>query len=38
LTLADLRDHAAACGEPVPASGRQELLENLVNDYLLRCR
>jgi xylose isomerase len=38
LTLGDLRDHAAASGEPVPTSGRQELLENLVNAYLLRCR
>jgi xylose isomerase len=37
LTLGDLRDHAAACGEPASTSGRQELLENLVNDYLLRC-
>jgi xylose isomerase len=38
LTLADLRDHAAQAGEPAVTSGRQERLENLVNDYLLRCR
>jgi len=34
-TLADLSDHVIRTGvEPRPRSGRQELLENLVNDYL----
>jgi len=37
LTLADLRDHAAQRGEPEQRSGRQEWLENLVNDYLSRA-
>jgi xylose isomerase len=37
LTLADLRDHAAQRGEPEQRSGRQEWLENLVNDYLARA-
>jgi xylose isomerase len=36
LTLADLRDHAAANGEPAHRSGKQELLENLVNDRICR--
>jgi xylose isomerase len=35
LTLRDLRDHAAAIGEPALQSGKQELLENLLNDHLL---
>jgi xylose isomerase len=34
LTLADLRDHAAAAGEPARASGKQERIENLINDYM----
>jgi xylose isomerase len=37
LGLADLREHAAALGEPGQVSGRQEWLENLVNDYLCRA-
>jgi xylose isomerase len=37
LTLTDLRDHAAQRGEPEPRSGRQEWLENRVNDYLSRA-
>jgi xylose isomerase len=37
MTLADLRDHAAELGEPGQTSGRQEWLENLVNDYLSRA-
>jgi len=37
LSLVDLRDHAAAAGEPATTSGKQEWLENVVNDYLLRC-
>jgi xylose isomerase len=32
--LADLRDFAAANGEPKQTSGRQEWLENLVNQYI----
>jgi xylose isomerase len=38
LTLADLRDHAAGRGEPEQRSGKQELLENLVNDWICRGR
>ena len=34
LSLTDLRDIAAASGEPETISGRQELLENLVNRYI----
>ncbi len=34
LSLADLRDIAAAAGEPATTSGRQEFLENLVNRYI----
>jgi xylose isomerase len=34
LTLQDLRDHAAAISEPELQSGKQELLENLLNDHL----
>jgi xylose isomerase len=37
LTLGDLRNHAAKLGEPGQVSGRQEWLENLVNDYILRA-
>lgn len=36
LSLADLREHAAAYGEPEQISGQQERLENLINDYLSR--
>ncbi|HMB74308.1 MAG TPA: xylose isomerase [Gammaproteobacteria bacterium] len=36
LTLADLHRIASANGEPAATSGRQEGLENLVNDYLCR--
>jgi xylose isomerase len=35
-TLADLRELAAAAGEPAQASGRQEMYENLFNQYLIR--
>ena len=35
-TLADLRDLAAQAGEPEQRSGRQEVYENLFNQYLLR--
>jgi len=34
LTLTDLRDIAAAAGEPEVRSGQQELFENLVNRYI----
>ncbi|NII09365.1 xylose isomerase [Oleiagrimonas sp. C23AA] len=36
LSLADLRDHAEAAGEPKQTSGRQEAYENLINRYLVR--
>lgn len=35
LGLADLRSLAEANGEPQQISGRQEMYENLVNDYLV---
>lgn len=34
LSLEDLREFAIANGEPAPRSGKQELLENLLNNYL----
>jgi xylose isomerase len=34
LSLADLRDHAAKVGEPELQSGKQERIENLINDYM----
>jgi xylose isomerase len=36
LTLEDLRDHAASVGEPAPVSGKQEWIENLINDRIAR--
>jgi xylose isomerase len=36
LSLADLRDHAAAIGEPDTVSGKQERIENLINDRIAR--
>jgi xylose isomerase len=36
LDLVALRDHAASAGEPEKISGKQEQLENLVNQYLLK--
>jgi xylose isomerase len=36
LSLADLRDHAAKTGEPAQISGKQEWVENLINDYIFR--
>jgi xylose isomerase len=36
LTLGHLRDHAAANGEPARTSGKQEWLENVINDYFFR--
>lgn len=38
LDLAALRDLAASNGEPKKISGKQEMLENIVNDYLCRTR
>ncbi|MCY3815270.1 MAG: xylose isomerase [Gammaproteobacteria bacterium] len=35
LSLGDLRDIAAANGEPRQRSGKQELVENLINDYIV---
>ncbi len=37
LGLADLRDLAAANGEPEQISAKQELVENLINDYIVRA-
>lgn len=34
LSLEDLRNHAAATGEPKQLSGRQEWLENIINQYI----
>src|SRR5690606_7655153 len=36
LSLADLREHAAKSGEPAQISGKQEWVENLINDYIFR--
>lgn len=36
LTLEDLRDLAAGNGEPEQLSGKQEWIENVINDYMLR--
>ena len=35
LDLTALRDIAAAGGEPAQVSGKQELVENLINDHLV---
>ena len=35
LSLIDLRDIAAASGEPRQSSGKQELVENLINDCIV---
>lgn len=37
LDLADLRNLAAKNGEPEQLSGKQELIENLINDFIVRC-
>ena len=37
LSLADLRDIAAASGEPEQKSGKQELVENLINDCIVKA-
>ncbi len=34
LSLEDLRDYAAANGEPKTISGKQEYLENIINRYI----
>jgi xylose isomerase len=34
-SFADCEDHVLRHGEPTPTSGRQELLENIINDYIL---
>ncbi len=34
LTLEDLRNIAANSGEPKLISGKQELFENLINQYI----
>lgn len=34
LTLEDLRAHALEAGEPKQTSGRQEWLENMINNYI----
>lgn len=36
IGLADLRTHAIANGEPIQKSGRQELLENIINDHMFK--
>ena len=36
LTLPDLRDHAERTGEPESRSGKQELVENRMNDHMFR--
>jgi xylose isomerase len=38
LSLSDLRDHAAVAGEPARISGKQEKIENLINDRIARAR
>lgn len=37
LDLPALRDIAAAAGEPAQISGKQELIENLINDHIARA-
>jgi xylose isomerase len=34
-TLNDLEDHVMRHGEPARKSGRQEFLENLINEFVL---
>ena len=34
LSFGEMRDLAAAGGEPAQISGKQELYENIVNDYI----
>ncbi len=37
LDLVALRDLAASAGQPEPTSGKQELVENLINDHIVTC-
>jgi len=37
-SLPELEAHAASAGEPELVSGRQEALENVVNDYIFGAR
>jgi xylose isomerase len=37
LSLGDLRDHASRKGEPEQISGKQEWIENVINDYIIRA-
>ena len=34
MTLKNCRDHAAASAQPALESGRQEMLENIINSFL----
>jgi xylose isomerase len=34
LTLEDLRNYAFEVGEPKTTSGKQELFENIINQYI----
>ena len=36
VSLSELRDIAASNGEPQQISGKQELVENIINDYIVR--
>lgn len=38
LSLKDLREHAAKQGEPRKLSGRQEWVENVINDFIFRVK
>ena len=38
LSLQDLRDYAAKQGEPRRLSGRQEWVENVINDFIYRVK
>jgi xylose isomerase len=38
MSLEDLRNHAAKTGEPAQISGRQEWVENVINDYIFRSQ
>jgi xylose isomerase len=38
LSLEDLRKHAVEHGEPRKRSGRQEWVENVINDFIFRVR
>jgi xylose isomerase len=38
LSLEDLREHASNHGEPRMKSGRQEWVENIMNDFIFRVK